>query len=84
MLVEFFTDLDNEKFQRGLYLRGDDTLGKEKFSLSTLCVIILFLNSIMLFLHLEENNNEDTSIQKRRGAFIKSLWYKHGISLSLT
>lgn len=49
MLVEFFTDLDNEKFQRGLYLRGDDTLGKEKFSLSTLCVIILFLNSICYF-----------------------------------
>lgn len=50
MLVEFFTeDLDNEKFQHGLYLRGDDTLGKEKFSLATLCVIILFLNSIYYF-----------------------------------
>lgn len=62
MLVEFFTDLDNEKFQRGLYLRGDDTLGKEKFSLSTLCVIILFLNSICYFYTWEEKNNEDTFI----------------------
>lgn len=50
MLVELFPeDLDNGKLQHGLYLRGDDTSGKEKFSLPTLCVIILFLNRICCF-----------------------------------
>lgn len=80
-LSEFYTEnLDNEKFQHGLYLRGNDTLGKEEVPLSTLCLIAF---STYIFLDFEENN-KSTSIQERGGSFTKSLWYKHSISLSLT
>lgn len=52
VFVEFYTeDLDNEKFQHGLCLRGGDTLGKEKFSLSTLynLYIIIFFPKQHIF-----------------------------------